>query len=66
MFRYRNFLSRYKEFALEPGRNIIVAHLYWTIGEQQRETRTRKKRREDGEAVSFFCSGASGRALVSP
>jgi hypothetical protein len=22
--RYRNFLSRYKEFALEPGRNIII------------------------------------------
>jgi len=22
--RYKNFLSRYKEFALEPGRNIIL------------------------------------------
>jgi iron complex outermembrane receptor protein len=22
--RYKNFLSRYKEFALEPGRNIII------------------------------------------
>ncbi|MEP6906308.1 MAG: hypothetical protein ABI875_09485, partial [Gemmatimonadales bacterium] len=22
--RYRSFLSRYKEFALEPGRNIII------------------------------------------
>jgi hypothetical protein len=22
--RYKSFLSRYKEFALEPGRNIII------------------------------------------
>jgi hypothetical protein len=22
--RYRNFLSRYKSFALDPGRNLIV------------------------------------------
>ena len=22
--QYRSFLSRYKEFALEPGRNIII------------------------------------------